>query len=267
MRMTLLCLAAVFCLSRPALAQGVVWELPEAGSWVRLEGTYKQTELRPDSSTGNVEIPAWVERVTIKSVGSEQGQYQGEATSCRWIEIKIERGREQDGKLETGVAGLEVYKILVPERGVVDRPRDSSTVPVSFLPVVKGYRKIGNRPAKPLDSQALQLYPVGLLIGYYRDVKIEEKAANVNGPKGQISAVRWAGDLVVERGGSRTRQTSTIYRSADVPFGVARLDAKIVREIKDERADRNKFTPATEVVVSLKLAEIGRNAVSELNVP
>ena len=31
-------------------AQGLIWSLPEEGTWVRYEGTYKQTELRPNST-------------------------------------------------------------------------------------------------------------------------------------------------------------------------------------------------------------------------
>jgi len=54
--------------------------------------------------------------VTIKSVGSEMAQYRDEEVPCRWIEIKIERGRVRDGKIDTGLTGLEIYKVLIPNR-------------------------------------------------------------------------------------------------------------------------------------------------------
>ena len=34
------------------------------------------------------------EQVTLKSVGTETAEYRGENVPCRWIEIKVERGRE-----------------------------------------------------------------------------------------------------------------------------------------------------------------------------
>ena len=89
------CLVAQLCvIGQVASAQGVVCQLPEDGTWVRFEGTYAQSEIRPDTPDGKLDINPWIEHVWIKSVGAESAEYRGESTPCRWIEIKIERGRE-----------------------------------------------------------------------------------------------------------------------------------------------------------------------------
>ncbi len=64
-------------LERAANAQGLVLRLPPDGTWVRYEGTFGQTEIRPDTATGKLEIPPWAEHVTIKSVGSEEAEFRG----------------------------------------------------------------------------------------------------------------------------------------------------------------------------------------------
>ena len=106
----------------PVEAQGLILQLPPDGTWVRYEGTYTQTEIRPDTALGKLEIPPWVEHVTIKSVGSEMADYRGASVPCRWIEIKVERGRESEGAIAVGKTGLEIYKVLIPEASVTENP-------------------------------------------------------------------------------------------------------------------------------------------------
>ena len=248
-------------------AEGVIWNLPPDGSWVRLEGTYTQTEIRPDSPTGKLEIPPWIERLWIKSVGEETAEFDGEMVPCRWLEIKIERGREREGKVDTGLTGLEIYKVLVPERKILSDAVDSTGVPVSFLPVIKGYRKVGKAEPKPLVEPALQLYPLGVLVGYYRDETIAAEGEDPDVGLGAVAADKIESKILIERRSSRTVQDTTVWRSKEVPFGIARYMAKITREIKDDRQDRDAFKPTSEVVVDLKAQETGADAKSELAVP
>ena len=138
--------AGLACLlANVAWGQGVVCQLPADGTWVRFEGTFGQVEIRPETAAGKVEIEPWKEHVTIKSVGTEMAEYHGEETACRWVEIKIERGRVRDGKIDTGLTGLEIYKILIPEVAVITDNVDVNGVPVSFLPIVKGIREASGR--------------------------------------------------------------------------------------------------------------------------
>jgi hypothetical protein len=259
--------AGITCiLSNLALGQGIVTHLPEDGSWIRFEGTYAQKEIRPTAS-GKVEIQPWIEHVTIKSVGKETGTYRGSEVPCRWIEIKIERGRERDGKIDTGLTGLEIYKVLIPEEAVIADNVDSEGVVISFLPLVKGFRKVGKADPKPLMEPALQLYPLGILVGYYRELQVVAEDVDAQTGLGAVKARELQGKITIERPNSRTVQESTVWKSPDVAFGVARWSAKLVRETKDDQAPRSDFKPISEVAIEMQAKEAGQDAKSELNVP
>ena len=265
------CLVAQVAFAPWAFSQGVVCQLPPDGTWVRFEGTYTQTEIRPDSAEGKLDIAPWIEKVWIKSVGTEMAEYKGELTACRWIEIKIDRGREKDGNIDTGLTGSEIYKVLIPESVVISDNVDKNGVPVSFLPLVKGFRKVGKADPKPLTEPALQLYPLGILVGYYRELKVVEEDVD---PEVGIEAVKKAtqlqGSVSIERSSSRTVQESTLWKSADMPFGVARWSAKITREVKDAQEPRDNFKPVSEVTIDMKAKKTGTEGPegkSELMVP
>lgn len=267
----IVCLVAQAVLAPLAFGQGVVCQLPPDGTWVRFEGTYTQSEIRPDAATGKLDIDPWIEKVWIKSVGSEMAEYQGEMTACRWIEIKIDRGREKDGNIDTGLTGSEIYKVLIPESVVIADNVDKSGVPVSFLPLVKGFRKVGKAEAKPITEPALQLYPLGILVGYFRELKmVEENVDPEVGIEAVKQATQWQGQVTVERPGSRTVQESTLWKSVSMPFGVARWSAKITREVKDAQQPRDAFKPVSEVLIDMKAKETGTEGAegkSELTVP
>ena len=258
------CLAGA---SPAASAEGIIWQLPPDGTWIRLEGTYAQTEIRPDSATGKYEIAPWIEHVWIKSVGEEQAEFQGATVPCRWLEIKVERGREREGKIDTGLTGLEIYKVLVPTTKIHFESIDTEGVPVSFLPVIRGYRKLGKAEPKELTEMALQLYPLAILTGYYRQETIAAKGDDPEAGVGQVQAEKIESQTVIERNSSRTVQKTVVWRSHDVPFGIARYKAEIVREIKDDRQGRDQFHPASEISVDLRAQETGDGAQSELAVP
>lgn len=268
----ILCLVTQVCLlTHDALAQGVVCQLPEDGTWVKFEGTYAQTEIRPGTAAGKLEINPWIEHVWIKSVGIEMAEYKGEMTPCRWIEIRIDRGREKDGKIDTGLTGTEIYKVLIPESAVIADNVDGDGVPVSFLPLVKGFRKLGKAEPKALAEPALQLYPLGILVGYYRELKQTEESVDPEvGLEDVKSASQWQGQVTTERASSRTIMESTIWKSPKVPFGVARWSAKITREIKDAQEPRDGFKASSEVAIEMKARETGKggpNSTSELMMP
>ena len=260
--------AGITCiLGNIAWGQGIVTQLPEDGTWVRYEGTYSQVEIRPETAAGKVEISPWIEHVTIKSVGKESATYRDEEVPCRWIEIKIERGRERDGKVDTGLTGLEIYKVLVPEEAVIADNVDSEGVPNSFLPLVKGFRKVGKADPKPLTEPALQLYPLGILVGYYRELKVIAESVDAEVGIGAINAKQLQGEIKIERPNSRTIQESTVWKSPEVAFGVARWSAKLTRETKDAQSPRSDFKPVSEVTIEMQAKESGQDAKSELSVP
>ena len=260
------CILGNLACGQLAWGQAVVSQLPEDGAWVRFEGTYAQVEIRPETASGKVEIDPWIEHVTIKSVGTETGTFLGQEVPCRWIEIKIERGRERDGKIDTGLTGLEIYKVLVPEVAVMSENVDSEGVPNSFLPLVKGFRKVGKAPPKPLVEPALQLYPLGILVGYYRELQVVANDVDAEVGIGAIKAKQLQGEIKIERPESRTVQLSTVWKSTEVPFGVARWSAKLTRDTKDAQAPRSDYKPVSEVTIEMRAKETGQDAKSELNV-
>jgi hypothetical protein len=255
----------LWLLSSPVLAQGLVLRLPADGTWVRYEGTYTQTEIRADSATGKLEIPAWREQITLKSVGSETAEFRGEMVPCRWIEVKVERGREAEGKIDVGKTGLEIYKVLVPESAVTDAAVSPQGIPNAFLPIIKGTRKLGESDAQPISELAFRVYPLAVLFGYCRELPTEEKGVDPGIGLGAVSADVMAGSTALERNTSRTQLDTKIWVSKDVPFGVAAWTAKIVRQIKDEQEPPEEFKTATEVVVELKAQQTGTDATSDLN--
>ncbi|HET6422854.1 MAG TPA: hypothetical protein VFG20_04170 [Planctomycetaceae bacterium] len=261
----LLFVSAIGGWNSAANAQGVVLRLPEDGTWVRYEGTFGQTEIRPNTATGKLEIPPWLEHVTIKSVGTEDAEFQGETVKCRWIEIKIERGREADGKIDTGTTGLEIYKVLVPEPAVTADPKSADGVPASFSPVVKGFRQIGKGEPRKLEVGAMKLYPLAVVLGYCRDFTVTEQGVDPEIGIADVKADVLAGTTVIERPSSKTELESKVWTSPQVPFGVAAWTAKITRSIKDDQEARDDFKPLTEITVAMKARESGTNAQSEVN--
>ncbi len=247
-----------------APAQGVILKLPPDGTWVRYEGTYTQTEIRPDSALGKLEIPPWTEHVTLKSVGTAMADFRGESVPCRWIEIKIERGREVDGKIAVGKTGLEIYKVLVPEQAVLDDPVVEKGIPVGFLPIVKGARVLGEADVKPLAEPALKLYPLALLFSFCRDMQVEQENVDPGTGLGAVSATQLSGTSTLERPGSRTKMTVKVWTSPEVPFGVAAWKAEIERSIKDAQQPREEFQPLTRVEVDMKARGTGNDAQSEV---
>src|SRR5262249_41510306 len=155
--------------------------------------------------------------------------------------IKVERGRVRDGKIDTGLTGLEIYKVLIPEMSVITDNVDQDGVPVSYLPIVKGYRKIGKGNPKPITEPAIQLYPLGILVGYYRELKVIAEDVDPEVGVGSMKANQLQGEITIERPNSRTIQESTVWKTAEIPFGVARWTAKMTREVKDDLAPPDSF--------------------------
>lgn len=258
--------AALSANGSAASAQGLILQLPQDGRWIRYEGTYTQTELRPNTATGKLEIPPWTEHVTIKSVGSEQAEYRGEMTPCRWIEIKVERGRESEGKIDTGLTGLEIYKVLVPESLVTSAVRSADGIPASFTPIVKGFRQVGKAAPQPVAAAALKLYPLAIVLGYCRDFTKEQSDVDVAIGGETFKTTVLNGVSAFERTESRTELQSQVWSSSEVPFGVAAWTTRITRSIKDAQERRDSFHQQTEIQVEMKARETGVDAKSELNV-
>src|SRR4029079_352031 len=123
--------AAALCLSLSAgtaRAQTLVWSLPEKDcAWVRFEGTYKQTQARPESNAGD-ETLAWRSELTVSSVGKTKAAFEGNELPCRWVEFKTVT-KVDDLDKQPGPGGTYVYKVLIPEKFVIGKPIDDDGIP------------------------------------------------------------------------------------------------------------------------------------------
>ncbi len=252
-------------LSSTASAQGLIWSLPEDGKWVRFEGTYQQTEVRTNSPEGPLQLE-WVQHITIKSVGKEDADYKGQRVPCRWVEIKVATGRVDQGTIDSGTAGERIYKVLIPESAVRGKVSDDRKLPVSHLPIVKGFRKInGKEPMpKPITSRVLQVYPVLALLRDFKELEESPGTESVLVDKDTVEAKEFKGVLEQESPTTRYNQEAKFFRSEQVPFGLARWTASINQERKAEAEPRSAFKPVSEIKIEMAAREIGIDAKSEL---
>ena len=272
-------LALAFLLASPAIlsAQGLIWSLPEQeGTWVRYEGEYKQIEVRPGVANGD-ETFNWRRNVTIKSLvtpdAHKTAMYRGKQVTCRWIEIKVETGKPGEQGLDTGPGGARLYKVLIPEARIFgtlinNNSVDADGIPVSFLPIIRGYRKLGNRKEEQIKTKVLQIYPAISLLKHYKAFRPE--TGQPEDPElaalGAVNAIKWLGGEALQSRVSRSEHSSTIWLSREVPFGLARWNVKITRSRKRETDPREKFEKRTETTVEMKAVAVGTDAKSELAV-
>jgi len=260
-------LAALVCLVvlQSASAQGIIWKLPEDGSLVHYEGTYRQIEAQPGSSEGNLEME-WIRHLTIKSVGKEDAEYRSKTVPCRWIEMKLQTGRVKDGLIATGTVGERIYKVLVPESAVIGQTRDSEGLPVTYLPIVRGYRKTNTKDATPkeITSKVLQIYPIISLVRHYRDMTRGNVPESVLVGQEEVDATKLTGNFEQESLNDRVLHESSLYLSEAVPFGLAKWSVKITQEAKGEVESRSEFQFVSEITVDMTARRIEGNARSEL---
>ncbi|MCH7989224.1 MAG: hypothetical protein IID46_08750 [Planctomycetes bacterium] len=255
---------------KSATAQGLIWKLPQDGTWVEFEGKYSQTDFRPNSPDGDLEPAPWSRRLRISSVGQQMAEFNGTMQLCRWIELEVRTGRSDGGVIDTGPAGARIYKVLVPESKIINSTTDGDGIPISMIPIVKGYQKIGIGDTKPIPlnnnkSGVLQIYPVISLLRHYKTLESlsdQPEDAGINIP--DITARRYRSQKTMESPTSRSTHTAVLWRSPDMPFGVARWTVKILREEKGSTEPRSAFKKVSEFSIEMKAGKIEGNAQSKI---
>jgi hypothetical protein len=263
-------LGGVLIGGQAATAQGLIWKLPEDGTWVEFEGKYSQTDFRPDSPDGDLKPDPWSRRLRISSVGREMAEFKGKMEACRWIELEVRTGRSDGGVIDTGPAGARIYKVLIPESKIVNNTTDGDGIPVSMIPIVKGYRKIGDGDTKPIPlknnkSGVLQVYPVISLLRHYKTLESlsgQPEDAGINIPG--ITARRYRAVKTMESPTGRSTHTAELWRSPDMPFGLARWSVKILREEKGSTDLRSAFKRVSEISIEMKAGKVEGNAQSKI---
>ena len=273
-------LAFILAPLQDAAAQGLIWNLPADGTQVRYEGTYEQTIRRPNSTEGDLTL-SWRRNLLIKSVGQETVEYDldgsGEiespnawgldesALTCRWLEFRVDTGRVVEGIIDAGPGGIRIYKILVPEAAIRGEIEDVEGIFLSHLPIVRGYRKLGDQPTEPLESPVFQLYPVVSLIRHFGDL-VEQpgtQPVNVVGP-GSVTASAVEGEMQTETTTSRSNNSAEIWHSTEMPFGVVQWSAEAINEQKNSTEPRSTFRESVILTEELTAVEVSTGAESDL---
>lgn len=251
-------------------AQGLLWSLPEDGTVVKYVGKYKHKQERPDNNAGALELE-WDSELIIQSVGQEDAEFAGTMQPCRWIEIKLVTGKpsakgvEAGATIDAGPNGTRIYKVLIPESRVTGQLRDSQGLPVTFIPIVKGVRKIGKRDVEPIGQKVLASFPTLGLFANYADMASEGDESELDLPGiGSVKSQMMKGTLKLQNSTSKSENVGEIWLSADVPFGWAKYHVKLTRESKDITAPETDFAPAAEIEVEMVAVEKNTGAKSEL---
>ena len=245
--------------------QGLIFSLPEDGTGVEYEGELTQETVRPDLEDGK-ETLTWNRELSIKSVGREDAEYDGRVQPCRWIEIKVVTGTAEASGIDAGPAGARIYKVLIPESRVIDTPLDAETIPNSVLPIVKGFRRLGEEQVEKINSRGLVVYPTLCLLANYETpdvVSLSETVDSIGGRE-SFESRHMKGKTVRERPDSRSTNAGEFWVSRDVPFGLAGWSVKVTRESKGSTEERAKFREVSSVSSEMKVRELVRSAESEL---
>ena len=262
------CLAALVAslASEPALAQGLIFYLPEDGTGVEYEGEIIQENVRPDIADGK-ETLKWSREISIKSVGREDAEFEGVVQPCRWIEIKVVTGDPGAAGIDPGPVGARIYKVLVPESKVLDTSVDGDAVPNAMLPIVKGHRRLGENQVKAITSQALRIYPTVCQLNNYPEPVVVSPSENPQTKATNMSfnAKHLKGQTVMERPQSRSTNEGHFWVTPEVPFGLARWEVVVTREQKESTADRDTFAEVSTIKSTMSVKRILDIAESELN--
>ncbi|MEY2725760.1 MAG: hypothetical protein RLZZ458_1627 [Planctomycetota bacterium] len=255
------CVAAAFCSVKPVSGQGLIYRLPEDGVAVEYEGTLTQGRTAEDD-----EALSWTCELSIKSVGREDAEYMGQMQPCRWIEIKTVTGKAGEAGIDPGPVGSRIYKVLVPESKVLEEAQDSTGVPNDMLPIVRGFRRLGEEGVESIRASAIRYYPTITLLTSYPEVEVIATNAvpEIILQDRQYPSRHSRGKVVMESQKVRSTNEGEYWMSQDVPFGLARWIVTVTTEEKDLAAARSEFRVATVKNVDMKLKRIRQNAESEL---
>ncbi len=226
------CFVLLLAAAPRALADGLITQLPDDGSWAEFELKLTLTENGQQR-----ERSAYLR---LSSIGHDEHQ----GIQCRWVELQVTRTEPPQPD--------EVTKILVPEESL-----RSGQVTVASL--IRGWRKPADEEATELDKDRprLRIGPLALLLsGSFSDPKKIEK---------EEIKVESLGSLACDKATSKhdlpisptenLPADLTIWRHSKAPFGTVKLRVHIV----DKRPDRER-----EGVLEAVQVKSGRDAKSAL---
>lgn len=265
LRQTILIASFALLASADVFGQGLLFYLPEDKTGIEYEGTIEQTTIRPDLAEGK-EVMTKAREMSIKSVGREDAEFEGVMQPCRWIEIKVVTGDAGEAGIDPGPVGSRIYKVLVPESKIIDRPVDSQSVPNITVPIVRGFRRTGESSIQPLRTNALGIYPTVCQLMNYPEPEViaaseqpETKAANLS-----FTAKHMRGQHVMESPESRSTNEGHFWVTQEAPFGLIRWEVVVTREKKETTATRDKFAEVETTRTTMSVKGVLTAAESEL---
>lgn len=247
--------AALLVIDRPESSWGQVFlqSLPADGSQVVFAGVLRVTEPSPTSSDETVTTD-WLQQITISSVGSQSV----DGRACRWIELKVERGkRNEEGNVDLGQAGVIIYKCLVPEDAVGHETSD-------FLPIVRGWRKIADGEPQPMKGQLLRIAPIITLIDAYPDAQEKPSETLQIQGLGDVACTVRAGSRQYQGRTGRAANNGQIWLSDRVSFGIIKWQATARREQLLGSEENGQYRFAGELFTEMTIIADHPNAQSEL---
>jgi len=221
------------------LADGLIYKLPEDGTWARFD-------YSPKSTSNDPVRPSSYRSLTIRSVGT--AEFDGEA--CRWIETASEIQRN-------GQPISIIEKLLIPEQHL-----GKGKSPLAH--VRKGWLKIssefgGNpQPIKDLSAERLRRYNLFRidLYGAFKTPKtldkviVESKLGKLE-CEGVTSQEKWSinPSIIYDF-------TYVIRLHETAPFGVVSHETT--------RATERDGIPGGAMIGTLKLVDFGKDAKSAI---
>jgi hypothetical protein len=231
MRFSLLSALVLACLLAPvaANAEGLLYQLPEDGSWVRFDApyTFKFDGMdKPDQGTGTM---------TMASVGKvlEGGQ------PCRWIEFNVHLK-------DSGTEHTLIRKLLIPEKYLKKGENPTQHV-------VRGWAKYDNEDverAVPLHGR----WPA-YLAGPFQDEKQLDKQL-VEGKLGSLECAGSTGWIQFSEGPLTSKVTFETRLHDKAPFGVLSTRMKFEMSVDGK--------PQGSIDAAATLTDLGTDAKSAL---
>jgi len=215
-----------------AMADGLITQLPEDGSWAEyeLKLTLTKNGQQRDHSA----------YLRLSSVG--QADHQG--SKCRWVELKVTRTEPPQPD--------EVAKILVPEESL-------KSGQVTAASLIRGWSKPGDEEATAVDKDQprLKIGPLAMLLSGSSSAsqKSEKEEVKVEG-LGPLACEKTTSkhDLPMSPSDNLPADI-TLWRHSKAYFGTVKLRIHLV----DKRPDQER-----EGVFEAVLVKSGKDAKSDL---
>lgn len=235
----LLAALAILTFASGARADGLLYQLPEDGSWVRFHVTMtmEHGEGEPGKMTGSL---------TMRSVGQETV----EGDKCRWIELELIPDKaEGDQQAPPHGPPHIIMKVLLPEKNL-----KSGKEPLERL--VKGWMKEGDKePDELKDPNSERTGPLpAFLSGPLKDIKELDKKT-IDTKLGMLECRGITANDTYKQGEAVTTVEFETRLHDKAPFGVVRSKM----QYDSKRGDHEE-----KGTLVLDLEETGQDAKSSL---